>query len=156
MRQHFEYIRTRSCLLGLENIAKIRAERYSRRCSIETRDLNLRKLLSSVALVLLVLFGLVSYGGGSLVDSGEQKATVSKSSAAYWVESPLALGTKKQIAVAKEAANRCGMKNVSERQYSNGKALLSMGRGNSTNALICTEKWLTAHEQDFDPLLCVE
>lgn len=98
----------------------------------------------------------MSYGVSYLVDSGEQKATVSKFSAAYWVESPLALGTKKQVAVAKEAANRCGMKNVSERQYSNGKVLLSMGRGNSENALICTEKWLAAHEEDFDPLLGIE
>jgi hypothetical protein len=73
-----------------------------------------------------------------------------------WTESPLVFGTATNVAAAERSVRRCGMSDLHQRRYKNGKALLFMGRRNTPSAIACANRWIAQHHRMFDPLLGAE
>jgi len=73
-----------------------------------------------------------------------------------WTQSPLALGSTHNVALAEKAARRCGMKFLFQQRLKPDRAMLWMRPRNDRIAITCTEKWLSQHQDGFDPLLGVE
>jgi hypothetical protein len=71
-------------------------------------------------------------------------------------DAPLALGSRANVMRAGRVARRCGLTGTYQRNYPRERAALFKSGHYQRKPLECLDRWLTFHEQEFDPLLGVE